>query len=270
MEYVTVGDVDVPALGFGTAGMSNDVAREAVADALALGYRHLDTAQMYGTERAVGEALAESEVAREQAFVTTKLHPDSLAREDATESFRDSLERLSMEYVDLLLIHAPREDVPIEETIGAMNQLQADGTVENVGVSNFSTTQLKTAMAASETPILTNQVEYHPFTDRSELLEFCIEEGVMLTAYSPLAEGAVGEDETLREIGEKHGKTAAQVTLGWLLQQECVSAIPKAESSEHRRENTDVFDFELSAEEMRRVFGLDRGLTDRLRSALGL
>ena len=270
MEYVTVGDVEVPALGFGTWPMKGETCRTAVRTALEHGYRHIDTAQMYENEAAVGQAIAESEVPREEVFLVTKLLSGNLARDDVLSTARASLDRLDTGYIDLLLIHSPSRSVPIEESIGAMNQLQAEGVVEHIGVSNFSVEQLEAAMDASETPILTNQVEYHPFTSKGDLLEFCIDHGIMLTAYTPVARGRVVGNETLEEIGERYGKTAAQVALRWLVQQELVSAIPKASTPEHIRENIDVFDFELTAEEMERIFDLQGGLVTRLRSLLGL
>lgn len=270
MEYVTAGDVEVPAIGFGTARMTGEECETAVESAFDLGYRHVDTAQMYENEDAVGEAIAKSDVDRSEVFLTTKLHRRNLAREDVFDSFEASLDRLGVEYVDLLLIHAPSNSVPIGETIDAMNALQDEGTVEHIGVSNFDREQLRSAMQASATPVLTNQVEYHPFYDQSDLLELCIEEDVILTAYSPLNVGKIAGDETLSEIGDRHGKSASQVALRWLIQQENVAAIPKATSRDHQRENVDVFDFELTDEEMMRIFDLRDGLTDRIRSVLGI
>jgi diketogulonate reductase-like aldo/keto reductase len=270
METVTVQGVDVPALGLGTARMKGEECRDAVETALDIGYRHLDTAQMYDNEAAFGAALRGHPVDRGDVFVTTKIHPSNLAREDVHRSFEASLDRLDTAYVDLLLIHAPRDHVPIEETIGAMNELQAEGTVRHIGVSNFSVDQTRAAIEASETPIITDQVEYHPYNDQTDVLAFCIDNDVTLTAYSPLANGTVVKDETLAEIGDRYDKTPAQVALRWLLQQDRVVAIPKASSRDHMVENFDVFDFELSAEEMATVFGLQGGLADRLRMALGL
>ena len=256
MEYATARGVDVPKLGFGTARMTGEKCREAVENALDLGYRHLDTAQMYDNEDAVGDAIAASDVDRSDVFLTTKLNRGNLAHEDALRSFEASLDRLGTDYVDLLLIHAPSDSVPVAETIGAMNDLQEEGTVEHVGVSNFSVEQLREAMEASEKPILTNQVKYHPYHSQDDLLEVCVEEDVLLTAYSPLAKGKVADDETLAEIGDRYGKTPGQVALRWLVQQENVVTIPKAGGRDHQRENLDVFDFELTDEEMERIFEL--------------
>jgi diketogulonate reductase-like aldo/keto reductase len=269
MEYVTVEGVDVPALGFGTWPMKGEACRTAVEHALDVGYRHIDTAQMYNNEDAVGQAIVDSGVPREDVFLVTKILRQNLAHDDVLSSVEESAQRLGTE-IDLLLIHAPSRSVPIEESIGAMNELQERGTVEHIGVSNFSVEQMRQAIAASTTPILTNQVEYHPFKDQSEILEFCIENGVVLTAYSPLGKGRVIGDHVLEGIGEQYGKTAAQVALRWLIQQEMVVAIPKASSRGHIEENYDVFDFELSDSEMERIFEMQGGLLSRLRGLLGL
>lgn len=269
MEYVTADGVDVPALGFGTWPMKGETCRSAVRHALHTGYRHLDTAQMYDNEDAVGRAIADSAVPREDVFLVTKILQQSLAHDDVLRSVEESAQRLGTG-IDLLLIHAPSRSVPIEESIGAMNQLQERGLVHHIGVSNFSVEQLRGAITASDTPILTNQVAYHPFKRQSELLEFCIQNGVVLTAYSPLGKGSVVGNEILAEIGAQSGKTAAQVALRWLIQQDMVAAIPKASSRSHIEENFDVFDFELGDEEMERIFDLQGGLLSRLRSLLGL
>ena len=174
-----------------------------------------------------------------------------------------------MKYIDLLLIHAPSR-TPIEETIEAMNQLQERDRVRHIGVSNFSVQQTEEAVTVSGTPIVTNQVKYHPFHSQNDLLEYCIEGNVMLTAYSPLARGRVADNNTFSEIGARYVETASQVALRRLIQQEKVSAIPKASSRDHLEENIDVFDFELTDEEMQQVFELQGGLIDRVRSVLGL
>lgn len=271
MKTITSGGAEIPALGVGTARFdSNDRCQEAVEAALDIGYRHIDTAQVYGTEEAVGAAVAESDVDREEVFVTTKLDDSNRSRDRVLETTRESLDRLQMDYVDLLLIHSPDQTEPLEETLDAMNELVDAGDVRHVGVSNFSVEQTEQSMELSEAPIVTNQVEYHPHRGQPDLLEFCIDENVMLTAYSPLDVGDVVDDETLVEIGDGHGKTAAQVTVRWLLQQEMVSTVPKAASRDHLRENFDVFDFELSDDEMRRIFEGAGGLTDGLRSRLEL
>ncbi|WP_123536768.1 aldo/keto reductase [Halosimplex salinum] len=269
MEYVTVDGVDVPALGFGTARMDTDEERRrAVETALAAGYRHVDTAQIYGSEAAVGEALAASDVDREDVFVTTKLAGDNRAYDDVIESTGGSLDRLGLDTVDLLLIHSPNDDVPHAETLDAMNELRDDGFVRHVGVSNFSVDQLREAVELSDAPILTNQVKYNVRERQDDLLSFCVDNDVMLTAYSPLAVGDLADDPLLDQIGERVGKTASQVAIRWLIQQPMVSAIPMSTTPEHIRANLDVFDFQLTADEMREL-AEQGGTVDLIRSKLG-
>jgi diketogulonate reductase-like aldo/keto reductase len=256
MEYETVRGVSVPEVGLGTARMTGSTCESAVTTALELGYRHVDTAQMYDNEAAVGAAVAASSVDREDVFLTTKLLRTNLRREDVFSSVETSLEKLGTDYVDLLLIHAPSPTVPIEETVGAMNDLQAEGHVRHVGVSNFNVYGMESAQEASETAILTNQVEYNPFTDQADTLEWCRENDALLTAYSPLNVGRGLDDETLRAVADRHGKSPAQVVLRWLVQQEHVVTIPKSAHREHLAENLDVFDFELTDAEMATVSDL--------------
>ncbi|MDQ2052510.1 aldo/keto reductase [Natronolimnohabitans sp. A-GB9] len=267
---VDVQDASIPTLGFGTARMSGDECQRAVERALEVGYRHVDTAQLYDNERAVGEAIAASDVAREDVFVVTKIHRRNAAYDDALESTRASLERLGLSTVDLLLLHAPSSRAPLEETLQAMNELQDEGAVEHIGVSNFSVEQLEAARDGSETPIVANQVKYHPYHHQDELLEYCVDNDVCLTAYSPLAEGAVPGDDRLAEIGDPYDKSAAQVALRWLIQQPNVAAIPKASRDEHIEANAALFDFELSEDELAAVADVGDGLWNRLAATIGL
>ncbi|WP_266081553.1 aldo/keto reductase [Haladaptatus caseinilyticus] len=264
-EAVTINGVTIPALGLGTAPMTGRECRVAVEQALELGYRHVDTAQMYNNEDAVGAGITAAAVDREDVFVTTKLNRGNVAPEKVLSSVEASLDRLDTTYIDLLLIHAPSNRVQITDTIGAMNDLQDRGLVHHIGVSNFSVEQTRAAMEASRTPIVTNQVQYNPYHRRDNLLAFCIQHDVSLTAYTPLAKGRVATNETLITIGEQYGKTGAQVALRWLLQQSNVIAIPKASRSEHLQENFDVFDFKLTDDEMDAIFAVTGGVIDRLR-----
>ncbi|MFC6722838.1 aldo/keto reductase [Halobium palmae] len=257
MKFVNAQGVEIPAIGIGTARFdSNNRCREAVETALRVGYRHIDTAQMYGTEGAVGEAVATANVNRKDLFITTKLDTGNRDYDSVINSTHESLEALQLETADLLLIHSPNDTVALEETIDAMNELQDQGAVDHIGVSNFSVGQLRDAIELSETPIVANQVEYHPYMDQSELLKACVNENVTLTAYSPLDVGGVLDDPTLKGIGDQYGKTSSQVSLRWLLQQEMVSTVPKSADEEHIRENFDVFDFELTDEEMGDIFAI--------------
>lgn len=246
----------VPKLGFGTWQLKGRDCRKGVLDALQMGYRHVDTAQAYENEEQVGRGIAESSVDREDIWLTTKVWHTNVAHDDVVSSMEDSLRRLGTDYVDLLLIHWPVDDVPVTETLDAMMELVEQQKVHHIGVSNFTPTQLREA--ADHAPIACNQVEYHPFLAQTELLEVCRDRGILLTAYSPLARGQVLSDDTLRDIGQAHGKSAAQVALRWLVQQSHVAAIPKASSAEHRRANLDIFDFRLSDHEMETIHSLDR------------
>lgn len=252
----TVRGVEIPTIGLGTWRLNGFSGQEAVARALELGYRHIDTAEMYNNEREIGQAIAESLLAREELFLVSKVWRTNLQREEVLTACEESLERLGVDSLDLYLIHWPSSAVPIEETIAAMDELVSSGKTHHIGVSNFSVDQMSAAQRASKHGILTNQVEYHPYQDRSPLRAACVAQDILLTAYSPVAKGRVARDSTLREIGQRYGKTAAQVALRWLIEQENVVAIPKSESEAHLRENLDLFDFELSQE--------DRSAIDRL------
>ncbi|WP_254768051.1 aldo/keto reductase [Salinilacihabitans rarus] len=252
-RVVSNGDVEVPTIGLGTWRLTGNRCRRAVETALDLGYRHVDTAQRYGNERAVGLALAASDVPREEVFLTTKVFGTNAGYDDVLDSTEESLDRLGVDRVDLLLLHWPNPLVDVEETMAAMNRLREEGKARHLGVSNFSRRQFAAARAASDAPLVTNQVQFHPYNPQRELLRYCQDEGVLLTAYSPLAHGGVIHDDTLTEIGARYGKTPAQVALRWAIQHRNVLAIPKASSRAHVAENLDVFDFELSRAEMETV-----------------
>lgn len=257
MIHHVIRGVRVPALGFGTYRLLGDDCRKSVEDALAIGYRHIDTAQAYDNEEHVGEGLARSGVAREEIFLVTKLKPANFRRDLAISTAEESLRKLGVDYVDLLLLHWPNPEVPLQETLGALGELQAQGKVRQVGVSNFSSSLVREA--SRHVDVFANQVEYHPFLSQRTLLELAESLDYLLTAYSPIAKGAAAEDDVLSAIGKGHGKSPVQVTLRWLVQQQRVAAIPKASSTEHRRNNFDIFDFALSEDEMRRISDLARG-----------
>lgn len=270
MEFVSTKQAEIPALGLGTYRLRGQTCTETVRQALELGYRHIDTAEYYENQAAIGQALADTAVSRNELFITTKVWRTNLSYEETKQVARASREKLGLDAIDLLLIHWPSRSVPVEETIKAMNELQSDGVVRHIGVSNFSVEQLANARDASATPICTNQVEYNPYTDQSDVLEYCIDHGIMLTAYSPLAKGRIDDDTTLETIGDRYGKSPAQVALRWLVQQQQVTAIPKASSQAHLQSNLSIFDFELTDREMGQIFDLQGGLIERVRSMLGL
>src|SRR3712207_4497509 len=256
MEYQEIKGEKVPSLGLGTWRLSGQECIRAVERALALGYRHIDTPQIYANEGEVGRGIRNSDVGRDEVFLVTKIRTSSFSHDDVIRSTRESLKKLQTEYIDLLLMHWPNPSVPLGETLCAMTELQAEGSVKHVGVSNFPPSMVEDATRYAA--VFCNQVEYHPYRAQNELLGQAREMGYLLISYSPVAKGRVLNDLTLKEIGEAQCKTPAQVALRGLIQQEKVAAIPKAASENHRRSNLDIFDFELSDEEMERVLTLRR------------
>jgi len=255
-ETIEVQGTRVPRLGFGTWQITGSDATEAVRDALEIGYRQIDTARMYGNEKEVGAGLASSGVDRSEIFLTTKIFPGEFEPDDLKAATEESLRALGTDYLDLLLLHWPDPDVPLERTLGAMVDLREAGTIRNLGVSNFPAGMLSEAL--EHAPVFCDQVEYHPFLGQDRLLKLARERDVLVTAYSPLAHGKVPGDATLTEIGEAHGKTAGQVALRWLLDQPNVSPIPKASSHARRVENFEVFDFQLTDDERAQIDGLPK------------
>ena len=257
-KTLTVQGVEIPKLGLGTWQMSGAACQRAVGDALELGYRHIDTARMYGNETEVGRAIAAAGVGRDEIFLTTKLLPSALSAGGVRRQLDASLAELGLDYVDLLLIHWPATDgTPLAETLAAMDELRQQGATRHIGVSNFPRAMARDALELA--PIICDQVEYHPYLGQPELLQLARERDLMITAYSPLAQGAVVRDRAIRRIAKNHGKTPAQVVLRWLLDQPHVAAIPKASSAKHLAANLDVFDFELTGEEHQAIDGLQRG-----------
>lgn len=253
MEYVSVQGADVPALGLGTWRLTGRDCFRAVSTALELGYRHVDTARNYGNEQAVGEAIAASDVDRDDVFLVTKVPGRDAGYDDAMRAARESVRRLGVDRVDLLLLHSPNPIVPVEETMHALAACREQGLARHVGVSNFSTRQLREATRKSPVPLFADQVQLHPYLPKPDLREFCRRHDVLLTAYSPLGHGGVVDDDTLRKVGARYGKTPAQVALRWAIQHDNVAAIPKASTRPHLAENIDVFDFSLTRYEMEQV-----------------
>ena len=251
------GDVLMPALGFGTWQLENGTAVPLVEKALEVGYRHIDTAQIYGNERDVGAGLKASGVKRDEIFLTTKVWIDQFHDGDLQRSAEKSLERLGVDQVDLLLLHWPKPDVPLAETLKALNEVQAKGLTRAIGLSNFPSALLEDAAKLSEAPIATDQVEYHPYLSLKTLKAKADALGVSITAWSPLAQGKVAQDPVLIEIGRAHGKTPGQVTLRWIIQQGII-AIPRTKNPARIEENFDILDFSLSDDEMTRIHALAR------------
>lgn len=253
---LTAGEVEIPLLGFGTWQLEPEDARRMVAEALRIGYRHIDTARIYQNEEAVGQGIRDSGVDRDDIFLTTKIWVEDFADGDLQRAAQGSVDRLGFT-PDLLLLHWPKPQPSFEETLGALNDARAKGLTRDIGLSNFPSKEFRRAQALSEARLLTNQVEYHPYLKLTPLLETAKDLGSSITAWSPLAQGKIADDAVISEIARAHGKTNGQVTLRWLIQQNVV-AIPRTTKESRARENFDIFDFRLSDEEMARIHGLAR------------
>ncbi len=249
--------IQLPALGFGTFQLDPDDTYRCVTAALEVGYRHIDTAQMYRNEEAVGRAIDDSPVDRDEVFLTTKVPPDAAAPTDVERTHKESLQRLGVDHVDLLLLHWPSEHVaPLEATLEAFTDLREREMTRHIGVSNFPSAMLQRAFDLAL--IVTDQVEHHPYLAVDRIIEVLDANDGFLTAYCPLAQGAVLDDPVLVDIGQAHGVGPVQVTVRWLLQRG-ISAIPRTSKPERVASNADVFGFELDADEMARIDGLRRG-----------
>lgn len=242
----------IPAIGLGTWELTGHTCLRMVIEALRLGYRHLDTASLYGNEAEVGEGLRRSGVAREEVFLTTKVWQDDLRAADFRASVGRSLQQLRLPYVDLLLIHWPSPRIPIAETIGAMAKAKRDGLARHIGVSNFTVALLEEAARLSPEPLVTNQIELHPFLDQTKVVDTCRRHGMAVTAYCPIARGQAAGDAVLARIGRAHGKTAAQVSLRYLVQRGMV-VLPRTSKPERLAENLAVLDFALPEAEMEEI-----------------
>lgn len=253
MQYVDFHGERIPKIGLGTWDLRGDECVRAVKHALSIGYRHIDTAEYYRNEAEIGAAISESGVARDELFLTSKVWSTHLRYDDLIEACQRSLQKLGVESLDLYLIHAPDPQVPIEESLRAMDFLLAQGKIRHMGVSNFSVDQLRRAMRHTNAPIFTNQIHYHLLHPQREMVAFCQRERILVTAYRPIERGRILRSEILQEIAKRHAVTAAQVALRWLVDQDVVITIPKASSPEHQQQNLDVFGFELSAQEKEKI-----------------
>jgi 2,5-diketo-D-gluconate reductase B len=255
MQFVEANGARIPAIGLGTWELRDRLCARVVEQAVRLGYRHIDTAQVYENEREVGEGIRASHVRRDEIFVTTKIWTTHFAPHNLERSVKESLIKLRMDHVDLLLLHWPNPHVPLEETLGALARAKTLGLATHIGVSNFTVALIGQAVAGCSEPLVCNQVELHPYLDQTKVRAACDRAGMAMVAYSPIARGNVKKDAVLAEIGRAHGKSAAQVCLRWLIQQGA-AAIPRTSKIERLSENIEVFDFALSDAEMARVSGL--------------
>lgn len=245
----------MPAIGYGTMLLPMRPV-ELVAHAIATGYRHIDTARKYGTEERVGEGIRASGIARGELFVTTKVTEENAREIDFLRSVEISLKALGLDYVDLLLVHWPQPKVPFAETLGALAKAKRSGFTRHIGVSNFTVAMLDEAVSVCPEPLVTNQIEYHAYLPQGRMIAALKKHGMILTAYCPLARGELLNDPVIVEIAATHGKSPAQISLRWLVQQPMVAAVPRALEEAHTEDNLDVFDFTLSDGEMQKLFAL--------------
>jgi 2,5-diketo-D-gluconate reductase B len=257
MQVVEAHGARIPAIGLGTMTLKEATCVEIVSTALRTGYRHLDTAQMYGNEREVGEGLRASGIKREDVFVTTKVWWNRLQADEFARSVDESLENLKLSAVDLLLIHWANPQVPLAESIGALNKAKRAGLTRHIGVANFTIPLLEEAVRLSGEPLVTNQIEVHPFIDQSKVIAACRRHGMVVTAYCPISRGKAFGNEVLERIGRTHGRNSAQVSLRYLVQQGIIP-IPRTSKRERLAENLALFDFTLSETEMAEIARLKR------------
>lgn len=256
MNTATVAGVDIPLVGLGVYQVARETCAELVARSIHAGYRHVDTAAMYGNEAQVGEGLRHSGVARDAVFVTTKVWFEDVREGQLQRAAEQSLQRLGLDRIDLLLIHWPNPEVPMAESMAALADVKRRGLARAIGVSNYTVALLEEAHARCPEPLATNQVEYHPYLSQAPVLDACRRLGIALTAYSPLAQGRVLHDPVIAKVADAHRVTPAQATVRWLIQQGDVVAIPKSGSVERAAVNLDVAGFELTAKEMARMSAL--------------
>lgn len=253
MQHKIIQGVEVPEIGLGTYQMHGVECQDTVVQALDLGYRHIDTAQIYENEREIGEAINISTVDREEIFLATKVWRTNLAHDDVIRSTEESLKHLDTPYVDLLMIHWNNDMYDLRKTLEAFLLLRDQGKAMNIGVCNFTLPLLKKAMEEIRAPLFCNQVEFHAQLGQFDLLEYALDNDLAITAYSPLGQGELVDNNVLAEIGEKYDKSASQIALRWLIEQQNVITIPKASSEEHLKQNIDIFDFQLTDEEFQRI-----------------
>ncbi|WP_407159346.1 aldo/keto reductase [Bradyrhizobium sp. STM 3557] len=258
MDPLQTQGISLPRLGLGTFRMQGDICREAVESALALGYRHIDTAEMYANEDAIGAALSAANVPRRELHVTSKVWPENLAPDAIRRAFDNSIKKLKLDFVDLYLIHWPARGMNLPAALETMLKLKEEGRARAIGVANFTVALLKQAVEEIKAPIACNQIEYHVMLDQSKVMRYMAEKSIPLVAYCPLAQGRAASDQTLIAIANKHGATAAQVALKWLLDQKDVAAIPKASRRESQQANLDALTLQLDDEDRKAIAALPK------------
>ena len=260
MDNLKTQGISLPKLGLGTYRMQGDVCRAAVESALGLGYRHIDTAEMYGNEDAIGAAIAASNVARNDLHVTTKVWNENLAPDAMRRAFDTSLKKLRLDHVDLYLVHWPAPRMNLPAMFETLLKLKDEGRTRAIGVANFNIALLKTVVEDINAPIACNQIEYHAMLDQTKVRAYLAKHAIPLVAYCPLAQGRFATDAALAKIGRKHDASAAQVALKWLLDQDGVAAIPKASRAESQQANLDALKIELDDEDRKAIAALRKNM----------
>lgn len=257
MKIIEANGARIPAIGFGTYTLEGETCVDMVAKAIDAGYRHLDTARMYGNEKEVGEGIRRSGIDREELFVTTKVWWTDIGEADLVPTARQAVEALNIGPVDLLLIHWPNREIALEESIDALNATIGEELTKHIGVANFPSAMLDEAAAMSAAPLACNQVEYHPFLSQDAVLSACRRHELAMIAYSPLGQGGdVLGNSVIRDAAERHGKTPAQIILRWEIEQDSVGAIPRTSNHDRLKENIDIFDFALTEAEHEAITAL--------------
>ncbi len=255
-QFVAANGALIPSLGFGTYGMQGRALSDIIPAALNAGFRHIDTAQVYANEADVGLGISRSGLSRNDIFITTKVWNSNYAPQSMARSVDESLRKLRSDHVDLLLLHWPSDAIPLEEQIGALNDVARAGKARHIGVSNYSRALLARAAALSDMPLVTNQFEYHPYLEQRKLVSATRRAGLAVTAYCAMAVGRVFDDPRLNEIAVRNGRTVSQVVLRWLIQQGDTIALSRTSNPDRLAENTGIHDFELPAEDMAAIFAL--------------
>ncbi len=250
-------DHRIPVLGFGTYKLNGDEGIKAIETALDIGYRHIDTAEAYNNQAEVSQAIKNSSLDRKDLFITSKVSYEHLHYSDVMKACEDTLQELNTDYLDLYLIHWPNKKIPIEETMRALSKLKTDGKILNIGVSNFTIKHLEELKTVTNDKVVLNQVEFHPYLYQKDLYDYCNDNNISLTAYSPIARGGVFGNPVIAEIGKKYNKNEAQITLKWMIQKDII-VIPRSSNAAHIKSNFDIFDFELNTDEISRIDNIDK------------
>ena len=254
IPYITRKGIKMPCVGLGTMFYPEpEKAVDLIKHAIDYGYTHIDTARKYGSENWVGEAIKLADISRDNLWVTTKVTEDNAKPYDFRKSLETSLSALNLDYVDLLLIHWPSRSVPIKDTVRALNDAKEEGLALNIGISNFTVPLIEEAVRYSKSELFCNQIEYHAYINQDKVLDACHKYGILVTCHVPLARGKILNDPIIKFIAQKHNKSPAQIALKWLLQQSRISVVPRALSYKEIEENINIFDFNLSEDDMSQI-----------------